>query len=195
MINDHIILVIFWLLYCSAHSILAATSVKQWFHKVMGKTFIYYRLLYTLFSFAALIGLLWYQISLFSPLLFDNSGAFKIIGGLMLLAGGSIMLYCIRKYFMSLSGLRSLVRSGETSNMLIINGMHRYVRHPLYLGTFIFIWGLWLVVPLLSLLIADIIITFYTLVGITFEEKKLEAEFGDRYRAYKRQVPKILPFK
>ena len=77
----------------------------------------------------------------------------------------------------------------------MISDIHKLVRHPLYLGTFTFIWGLWLLFPTLSLLIANFIITVYTLIGIRFEEKKLVELFGENYTRYQQSVPKILPFK
>ncbi|HMG66270.1 MAG TPA: isoprenylcysteine carboxylmethyltransferase family protein, partial [Chitinophagaceae bacterium] len=72
-------------------------------------------------------------------------------------------------------------------------GIHKLVRHPLYSGTFIFIWGLFLVLPNWSILVADIIITVYTLVALRFEEQKLEKDFGEAYRIYKRKVPMLIP--
>jgi protein-S-isoprenylcysteine O-methyltransferase Ste14 len=77
--------------------------------------------------------------------------------------------------------------------VLQISGVHRYVRHPLYLGTFIFLWGLFLLIPLWSSLIAVVLIQAYTQTGIIFEEKKLVAEFGDQYRDYQQAVPKLIP--
>ena len=103
------------------------------------------------------------------------------------------MILCIQKYFISLSGLRSLINE-KSSDILMINGIHRYMRHPLYLGTFLFIWGLFLIQPYLSLLIANTIITVYTLIGIGFEENKLVEEFGEQYTQYKKNVPKLFPF-
>ena len=93
---------------------------------------------------------------------------------------------------MSLSGLRSLFQETVYPE-LIISGIHRYVRHPLYLGTFLFIWGLAVLFPYFSLVIANTIITVYTLLAIPFEEEKLVQEFGDQYRRYQKQVPKIIP--
>ena len=72
-------------------------------------------------------------------------------------------------------------------------GIHNYVRHPLYAGTFLFIWGLLLLLPYWSLLIADSIITLYTLIGIRFEENKLVREFGKPYEEYQNEVPMIIP--
>ncbi len=96
---------------------------------------------------------------------------------------------------MRLTGLRSIITEDKNTSELIITGIHKYVRHPLYLGTFIFIWGLLLLIPLLSLLISNTVITIYTLIGIKFEEEKLIEEFGQSYIEYKNEVPKLLPFK
>lgn len=105
-----------------------------------------------------------------------------------------IMALCIEKYFGRLSGLKTLfVDEVHTGNQLIVTGMHRYVRHPLYTGTFLFIWGLFIFIPYTSLLISNFIITVYTLIGIRWEEEKLIQEFGDSYKIYQKKVPKLIP--
>lgn len=113
-----------------------------------------------------------------------------------MVGGIAIMAICIRKYFLHLSGLKSLYLNDEqAANQLQITGIHRFVRHPLYSGTFMAIWGLWLLVPRLSLLLANLVITAYTLMAIAWEEQKLEAEFGDSYRRYKKEVPRLIPLR
>ena len=102
------------------------------------------------------------------------------------------MLICIKKYFISLSGLKSLIRE-EYSNELMITGVHKYVRHPLYTGTFAFLWGLFLIFPNWNLFVSNVIITAYTLIGIKLEEEKLIKEFGEQYRVYRQQVPMLFP--
>ena len=153
----------------------------------------FYRPSYTLFSFAGLVLLLWWLIRMDSPRLFKSNVWIQVIGVVLILTGGALMAYCIRKYFFSLSGLNTLINENY-SNELIITGIHKYVRHPLYLGTFGFIWGLWLLFPTISFFISNLVITVYTLVGIELEEKKLVAEFGEQYRTYQRSVPKLLPW-
>lgn len=195
MVKEHILLALLWVVYGVLHSVLANSVVKGWFARRMGRRFVHYRLFYSLFALVTFLAILAYQLQIASPLLYAGFLSIKVLGSLFTLVGLSIMLFCIRKYFMSLSGLRSLVRPEENHAELMITGIHRYVRHPLYLGTFIFIWGLWLALPYLSLLISNIIITIYTLIGIGLEEKKLELLFGDHYKSYKKKVPKILPFR
>lgn len=104
------------------------------------------------------------------------------------------MTICIAKYFKQESGFLWLNPEASTEKTeLYISGIHQFVRHPLYLGTLIFIWGLFIIFPSVANLIAVSVITVYTLIAIRFEELKLIAEFGDAYREYKKKVPMIFP--
>lgn len=191
---QHFVLGILWVLFCALHSILASGRVKRRLQSSMGRSFRLYRLYYTLFAFVTFTAIMLYQVSISSPLLFSRTIGIWIGGGLILATGLAIMSVCIYKYFAHLTGLKSLVTEGEIKNVLMITGIHRYVRHPLYLGTFLFIWGLFLLMPYLSLLIANSIITGYTIWGIKWEEEKLVAEFGADYKQYRQTVPKLIPF-
>lgn len=194
MNKEHLLLGLGWLLFCALHSILASVTVKQTAQRSFGKSYKHYRLFYTLFAFLTLGIVLYHLIFLKSPYLFEAGTVSYVIGGIITAAGLVIMAICIKKYFMSLSGLKSLFQEHPT-NELMIQGIHRYVRHPLYLGTFIFIWGLLVLFPTLSGLISNIFITGYTLIGIELEERKLIAEFGNDYKTYQKTVPKLLPLR
>lgn len=180
-----------WIIYCVLHSVLASQAVKKIMQQRM-KNYKWYRLWYTIIAFLFLVALIYYQIRIPTLQLFALNNFVIIAGSIISFAGLVLMGICIRKYFMSLSGLRSLVIE-EYSNELQITGIHKYIRHPLYLGTFIFIWGLLLLLPCLSLLITNVIITVYTLIGIELEEQKLILEFGKDYLNYRRTVPKLIP--
>lgn len=192
MLLNHIILAILWIVYGVLHSVLANPDIKRKLRQGL-KNEKWYRIWYTIFAFIFLAALLYYQITIPTVQLFHLTNAILISGLILSFSGLVLMMVCIGKYFMSLSGLRSLFAENY-SNELQITGVHRYIRHPLYLGTFIFIWGLFLLLPYLSLLIADVVITVYTLIGIGFEEKKLVAEFGRAYEDYRKAVPKLIPF-
>lgn len=193
MVTSHIILAVLWAIYCALHSILASQKVKGWSEVKLKGHYKYYRLYYTLFAFIGLVFIIWYLIGMHTVFLFKPSAITYIPGSIIAIAGITVMGICIRKYFAHLSGIRSLYMIQKNQNELMITGIHKYMRHPLYTGTFLFIWGLWLFLPLLSLLITNLIITIYTLLGISWEEQKLEAEFGTSYKQYKQQVPKLLP--
>jgi len=158
----------------------------------MGRHYKFYRFYYTLFAFAGFVAIMTCLFIIPSYKLFATSTATIITGALITTFGGIIMIICIRKYFMQLSGLRSLIEN-RSNNQLMITGIHKHVRHPLYSGTFVFIWGLLILYPYLSLLIVDIIITVYTLIGLRFEEKKLLKEFEEAYKEYQEKVPMIIP--
>lgn len=158
----------------------------------MGYHYKFYRLYYTVFAFVNLAAVLIPMLVISSPELFTPSKKTIIGGSVVAVAGLIIMGICIGKYFMQLSGLKGLIE-GKTKNELMITGIHKFVRHPLYTGTFIFIWGLLIVFPYIHVLISASIITIYTLIGLRFEEQKLEKEFGDAYKIYKQRVPMLIP--
>ncbi|MGN6249688.1 MAG: methyltransferase family protein [Ginsengibacter sp.] len=192
MNRAHWILVAFWIAYYSLHSLLAATSVKDWFRNKMGKTYRYYRLSYTIFATITLLALLVYQYSFFSPELIHSTALKYISVILLVLPGMVIMAISVGKYFLLLSGIRSLYSSVVTPE-LKVNGIHRYVRHPLYSGTILFVTGLFFIFPTLNNLIAVVLLIAYVLVGLIFEERKLIKEFGKAYIQYRSKVPKLIP--
>lgn len=192
MNSQHIILLTFWVAYCVLHSVLASGRVKRRAEQKLGGAYRYYRFGYTLFSFVGLVAILIYQVSISSPLLFERSRLLLIVASLFASIGAALIMLNIIKYFMQLSGVKWLTTDTVTAR-LERGGLHRYVRHPLYLSTFLFIWSLWVVYPYLSLLIANTVITLYTLIALRFEEQKLLAEFGEEYRNYQKEVPMILP--
>lgn len=185
-------LVLFWTIYYVLHSVFAATSVKQYFKRLLGKYFRYYRLSYSIFATIALLLLLWFQYSYSVHLLFD-SFLIKIISFFFLVVPGLYIMYIsIKKYFFLLSGIRSIYLPTPPTE-LKVEGIHRFVRHPLYSGTILFVWGLFFIFPLVNNLIAVVLLTAYVLIGIVFEEKKLVNEFGDQYKKYMKEVPGLIP--
>ena len=192
MIASHIILATGWILFCVFHSVLASLRFKKIAETRMRYQYKFYRLYYTLFALASFTLVLIYQFTITSYSLFTPTRLSLKLGIIVAGFGLTIMCLCIVKYFMQLSGLKGLIENRK-GNALMITGVHRIVRHPLYAGTFIFIWGLLIVYPYLSLFITDAIITIYTLIGLKFEEKKMEREFGDAYKSYQQSVPMIIP--
>lgn len=69
--------------------------------------------------------------------------------------------------------------------------LYRHVRHPLMLGFLIAFWA----APTMTLghLIFAAAMSGYILIGLQFEERSLVRRFGDRYRAYRQQVPMLIP--
>jgi methanethiol S-methyltransferase len=189
---EHIILAAGWILFCILHSVLASGRVKRYTSATHPHLSKYYRFYYTLFAAITFIAVVIYELRLPSPLLLP--AGFRSFGYPVSIGGAVIMLICIRKYFTGLTGLKALFNKEPFHTNLEITGIHKYVRHPLYLGTFLFIWGLFFIIPHLSVLVSNAIITIYTIIGIYYEEEKLVDEFGDEYRSYQEQVPRLIPF-
>ncbi|MEP6926989.1 MAG: isoprenylcysteine carboxylmethyltransferase family protein [Ginsengibacter sp.] len=189
---NHWILFFLWIFYCVIHSTLATAKVKSIFEKASGKFFRYYRLAYTIFAAVTLLLILYFQYSFASPALINQSTIKYISFVIFVLPGLIIMMISILKYFKLLSGVRSLFE-GNLPTELQKKGIHRYVRHPLYSGTLLFIWGLFFIFPMVNNLIAVGVITGYVLIGIRLEEKKLLIEFGNLYKDYISEVPMLIP--
>ncbi|QLQ04138.1 MAG: isoprenylcysteine carboxylmethyltransferase family protein [Thiobacillus sp.] len=70
--------------------------------------------------------------------------------------------------------------------------LYRWVRHPMQLGVLIGIWS----TP--SMTVSHLLLaggmTAYVLIGLLYEERDLVRQFGERYRAYQRSTPKLIPF-
>ena len=160
----------------------------------MGSGFKYYRLYYSIFALITLVALLWYQYSLASTRFYFSKIISYGLSMILIVPGLVIMIICICKYFYSLSGIQALQNNTPAiTPKLEQNGVHAYVRHPLYFGTLLFLWGLFLMFPYLNNLIAVTIISGYVVTGIAQEEKKLLLEYGEEYERYKKRVPKLIP--
>jgi len=85
--------------------------------------------------------------------------------------------------------LRTPVKRGP----LITWGAYAYTRNPLYLGAWFMILGLGLLLGFP--LIVAAFLAFWFNVVIYFEEKELLKIYGEEYEAYKRRVPKLIPWK
>ena len=191
MTLPHYILILFWTAYYVLHSVLAASSVKLFFKEkyILHR---YYRLVYTIVVTILLAFILWYQYSFNSPLLWNIPLTEIPAILLLIIPGGLIVFISIKKYFVLLSGIRAVYQKAP-AHELKINGIHRYMRHPLYTGTVMVVWGFCFLFPYLNNLIAVILLTLYVIIGIRFEEKKLIAEFGHQYVDYMKKVPALIP--
>jgi protein-S-isoprenylcysteine O-methyltransferase Ste14 len=193
MLNSfHLLLAVFWILYASLHSVMASVWFKYYMQSVTRGWFRYYRLFYSIVAAVTLLLLLIYQFSHASPLLFKPVLPLYFISIPLLIGGLVVMAVCIKKYFINLSGIDVLIKK-EHNAVLETGGLHAYMRHPLYSGTLLFVWSLFLMFPLMSNFIACLAITVYTCIGIRMEEKKLLIEFGEAYRSYASTVPMLIP--
>jgi len=137
--------------------------------------------------------ILLYQFSVESVYLWRNNAIMNSVFVLMAVMGLGVMSVSVKKYFFKLSGVNVFLKK-ESETVLETSGLHAYVRHPLYAGTLLFAWSVFLIFPLLSYLVTCVSITAYTIIGVRLEEKKLVYLFGQQYHVYKNNVPMIIPF-
>ncbi|MBA3073016.1 MAG: isoprenylcysteine carboxylmethyltransferase family protein [Anaerolineae bacterium] len=191
-----------WILIAGAvygviHSLTASLWSKQFVARRFGEPGrSYYRLAFVIISlittplYAALVLLLpdarLYAIP--QPWIF-------ITGFFQLLSLAGILLSFTGTGLLTFIGLDSLPpkTAAPAKNTLMTSGLYKYSRHPIYFFSLIFLW----LIPLMSwnILALAIGVTFYTLIGSRFEERKLVGEFGQAYIDYRKVTPWIIPFK
>ena len=85
-------------------------------------------------------------------------------------------------------------RSGRNER-LVIEGPQRYTRNPLYFAVLLFVFGWGLATASTTFLIwSAVLLAWFALVLIPFEEEELRALFGAQYVAYAERVPMLAPF-
>lgn len=90
-------------------------------------------------------------------------------------------------------GWRELYRA-QNEKRLATGGLYALVRHPQYTGLFIALFGEGVVhwPTIFSVALFPVIVLAYWLLARN-EEKRVLAEFGDEYRAYRQRVPMFIP--
>ena len=86
-----------------------------------------------------------------------------------------------------------VLHEADNQAKLANSGVYSWVRHPMYLGTCVFLLGFFFAIP--SLFSLAVLILFFALYDkmATYEENDLIRVLGEKYAAYQRRVPKWLP--
>ncbi|CAN5183243.1 hypothetical protein BH11BAC6_BH11BAC6_00770 [soil metagenome] len=191
--TQHILLVCCWIIFSATHSIFAAGKVKTWCMHTMKSHFKFYRFYFSILSFLLLGFVVYLTFSIQSILLWNVLLVQRAAAMLLGITGIVIMTICIRKYFFYLSGSSVFFNKTEKDVPLRVDGINKYMRHPLYTGTLMVVWSIFLWYPLLSFFTSVVCITTYTFIGTRFEEKKLIKTFGIAYINYAAEVPMFFP--
>lgn len=118
-------------------------------------------------------------------ILFKNIGLIIYGLGIILRYWSSILL---GKYF-----TRSVsVKSEQT---LVSRGPYRWLRHPLYLGLLLLTTGVPIYLGNLPAILFSLVFMFFALnKRIKYEERLLEKTLGEKYRRWKKNRAKLIPF-
>jgi protein-S-isoprenylcysteine O-methyltransferase Ste14 len=115
-------------------------------------------------------------------------GGFELYSGVVLmLAGFGLNVWADRVFRQRNVGVRPFSPAAQ----LVEDGPFRYSRNPMYLGLVLFSAGLALATGLLvNLVFPALLAGWLQLSFITAEERFLAQQFGDRFAAYCRRIPK-----
>ena len=94
--------------------------------------------------------------------------------------------------YLSTSG-HDKICGAERGAKVISSGAFRYVRHPLYLACLLFYLGLSVSAASIFCLAFFVVIFFFYNYLASYEERFMEAKFGEEYREYKRRIGKWVP--
>ena len=184
-----------WLSFGFVHSLLARASTKRLLQPLFGRAYRFsYNLLSTLHIGLVIIG---GQLVLgANSVRFELGDGFVILATTCQVAGVVVIVLGLTQYDLGrFGGVTQLFADDDLlgdEEPLHITGWHRYVRHPLYLGAYLYLLGgavseFGLQTALWGCL--------YLWIGTWFEERSLVNLYGRAYIEYKEKVPAILPFK
>jgi len=121
----------------------------------------------------------------------DFSDPVHLLAILLFGVGAVLLTVCIVEFARSGRGTLS---PADPPKVLVVAGLYRYVRNPMYLSVALMLTGELLLTRSQSLLIFAL--GWFTLVNLfvlAYEEPRLRTLFGASYEAYCRQVPRWLP--
>ena len=187
----------FWLTFTTAlwgivHSLLASIRFKNYLRRTLGDNLMkFYRLFYNIFAVISILPVLYLMVVLPDRMLYQVASpwsylmrAGQVISVLLLFVA------VLQTDVLSFVGLRQLIDE-EKRDDLVLSGLYRFVRHPLYTFGLGILW----LSPSMTVnsFVVYAALTAYILIGIIFEERKLLREFGQEYADYKSITPMLIP--
>jgi protein-S-isoprenylcysteine O-methyltransferase Ste14 len=194
--HAYVLYALAWASFGAGHSLLAEPAVKARLKPLLGAG---YRLTYNLFAalhLAAVVAVGRWAFAGTAPFALPPWTALPMTA--VQIAGALVLAIALRAYdlgrFAGVTQIKN-ARAGKSEpedEPLRTEGPHRFVRHPLYAGLLLILWGR-IADPfdLATALWASV----YLGVGIAFEERKLVALYGAAYVEYRRRVPALIPWK
>jgi len=122
---------------------------------------------------------------------FGDSTILRIVGIVLILAGVPVLLDSFARF--AIQGLGTPAPIFPPRH-LVVQGLYRYVRNPMYVALVLVITGQALLFGNLRLLEYGAIVWLSThLFVLLYEEPKLRATFGDEYKTFCAHVPRWIP--
>jgi protein-S-isoprenylcysteine O-methyltransferase Ste14 len=130
----------------------------------------------------------WFGVAQVHP---DFTNPLDLIGLLLITAGAGLLAACIWEFASRGRGTLSPV---DPPRELVVQGLYRYVRNPMYLSVSTMLLGEALLARSLALLgYWAIFFAAANLFVMLYEEPILRRQFGDSYERYTKHVGRWLP--
>jgi protein-S-isoprenylcysteine O-methyltransferase Ste14 len=193
---DYLGLAAAWVVWAALHSLLLHPPIKARLTRRWEWVDCHWRLFFSAVAVITILPPIWLTYALNGPLvLVWPSWAFWPLVVINLLALG-VGWAALRQFggawsFLGLAPLPDGCEPGPPAEP-VREGVLGWVRHPLYAASLVLLWAhdhraAWLA--------ASIVLTIYLFVGTWLEERKLEAEWGESWRRYRRDVSAFIPVK
>ena len=131
----------------------------------------------------------------------------RLVGGAIVLAGLAMMGWVFRYRkptdmmvstyvtFVKLFTRTPVAERAERTEPLIVGGPQKYVRNPLYFGIVVMVLGWAVLMGNSFVFVATVfLLLWFGLVLIPFEERELQALFGEEWKRYSETTPMLIPF-
>jgi protein-S-isoprenylcysteine O-methyltransferase Ste14 len=189
-------------IFALTHTLLASKKIKLALKEKLGGAIAFYRFFYNVTSI--IFFLLFYLIAPKPGItVYDLHYPYDIITFVFqVLSFLGIIISAKPIDLLEFAGIRQIVRylkGGYDENdldekqPLITGGIYKYVRHPIYLFTILFLGFR----PAMDLFyfVTFICVVIYFYIGSIFEEEKLKEKYGKEYEEYIKNTPRIFPWK
>jgi protein-S-isoprenylcysteine O-methyltransferase Ste14 len=118
-------------------------------------------------------------------------GPLRYLGAALLAAGAAAYLWCAWDFASAGRGTPAPI---DPPKRLVVRGLYRRVRNPMYLGILLVLSGEALFFRSRALLgYAGLVFLFFFLFVVAYEEPALTRKFGEEYERYCDRVPRWIP--
>jgi protein-S-isoprenylcysteine O-methyltransferase Ste14 len=117
-------------------------------------------------------------------------GRRNLLALLLVGAGTAGVSWCLSLHFGASTGLLEMER---TPRSLLVRGPYRFTRNPMFLSELAIWLGWTLFYGSVAVFVGCVLFWLFVLFqAVPWEERELEARFGESYRRYKNSVPRWL---
>jgi protein-S-isoprenylcysteine O-methyltransferase Ste14 len=117
--------------------------------------------------------------------------ALQVATGMLIAFAG--VAFVLRAWGTAYLGTWTVNHSEMKAGKVLADGPYRYVRNPLYLGSWMMFVAIAALMPVSGAAVSLVLLAIFLLRLILAEESFLLAALGDSYVAYRQAVPRVLP--